>query len=508
MSVICWNNEWTQPYESMWSILNKLMASNRIEARDAFFKLCRDNLKGKQMIGLSNRSLLLLGGLDANVITKSFGYDLIKENQQYMMNIMSWLPEGHRNNYFDNNLRWCNDCLRDGFHSLLHQFKLINYCPIHEKLLQSICINCEKQLQFAFLLEKKKNCECNLQHMNLNRDITCWKFTDYHLNLLPWLGVKNIDKINYFINFETARDLKDILSCILISLGCEADLKDNYHLNFSKMAPYIHNLKLKKEQCNDLVDQAKILYGGDDNFILCDDLYESVRQTFKAIDKNLRKRILSTHRSCITKFISLSKSEGEDIPEICPYAYAYVFWKHSLFKSDRVFTERTIGAYSKQNIKVLQFPIKLIEDRLLDLVLSYISEFKVINVNQIAGIRWLIMKYSSELLIGHFTKWMYFAKQYSTQHRTPNNIEMDQAPKVEPLIIIPYSKLFKFYSWRNKNDDIHWKNINLKCPYASTKTKRKNSTEISQHPLSLALNNDDSKISNFMMNYINRFRVR
>ncbi len=56
------------------------------------------------------------------------------------------------------------------------------------------------------------------------------------------------------------------------------------------------------------------------------EMYEAVEDTLQSFEKNLFRTYLAKHQHCIKRFTGLFKSLGQDFPEICPYAYAYVFW--------------------------------------------------------------------------------------------------------------------------------------------------------------------------------------
>lgn len=47
---------------------------------------------------------------------------------------------------FHTNLVYCNKCLSSDYHSFLHQFKLIDFCPFHLCDLSSKCVICNKEV--------------------------------------------------------------------------------------------------------------------------------------------------------------------------------------------------------------------------------------------------------------------------------------------------------------------------------------------------------------------------
>lgn len=65
------------------------------------------------------------------------------------------------------------------------------------------------------------------------------------------------------------------------------------------------------------------------------DLLRICSDAFKKVEEGLLKSILVDHRHCISQLKELKKADKfADFPIICPYAYAYVFWRTSLLKED------------------------------------------------------------------------------------------------------------------------------------------------------------------------------
>ncbi|TDF95191.1 hypothetical protein [Paenibacillus piri] len=65
---------------------------------------------------------------------------------------------------------WCEQCIKFGFHSILHQFVLIHNCPFHLIPLSNQCPNCKGT--FPYLLSDKKmtspsTCECGYRYADL-----------------------------------------------------------------------------------------------------------------------------------------------------------------------------------------------------------------------------------------------------------------------------------------------------------------------------------------------------
>lgn len=70
------------------------------------------------------------------------------------------------------------------------------------------------------------------------------------------------------------------------------------------------------------------------------DLLRICSDAFKKVEEGLLKNILLDHRHCISQLKELKKADKfADFPIICPYAYAYVFWRTSLLKEEYFYSD-------------------------------------------------------------------------------------------------------------------------------------------------------------------------
>jgi hypothetical protein len=81
-----------------------------------------------------------------------------------------------QDSWFFNRLRWCPECIQVGQHSLLHQFKLIKRCPVHETILFDSCPNCLKTIPFFFSgFGLSEPFTCKYGHRLANFSESLWK---------------------------------------------------------------------------------------------------------------------------------------------------------------------------------------------------------------------------------------------------------------------------------------------------------------------------------------------
>lgn len=63
------------------------------------------------------------------------------------------------------------------------------------------------------------------------------------------------------------------------------------------------------------------------------EVYIGNKSCFRAIDRYIKKKFLKKHLICTLTLQELIKQEIGEFP-ICPFAYAYVFWKQTLLQTE------------------------------------------------------------------------------------------------------------------------------------------------------------------------------
>ncbi|MDF9841235.1 MULTISPECIES: TniQ family protein [unclassified Paenibacillus] len=315
-----WRNEWVHEYETPWSIFEKLSFANRV-SRDDIFKLSGNSIERNKINpkkGDRKIDLFSLRSFDESILEMIFGLNLVKFTQQSIQSLTKPLHSNRFPNtsWFSKHLRWCNQCISYGHHSWLHQFKLLEHCPFHKVKLEDNCARCKKNIPFVFsnrFFGNAFSCKCGFEFADFSS--TLWENWDTKFKIvdsatLHWLSLSNT-------NQEDGRIL------ILPEFG---------NLNIlSVFHPYI----------------AKKSFTKDNNKISIDDFYYSTQfnkelyynnvDTFQTVDRHIRKNVLWKHSNCIKQFWQLLKNDGEDFPDICPYAYAYVNWRKTLLKTERFY---------------------------------------------------------------------------------------------------------------------------------------------------------------------------
>jgi hypothetical protein len=150
-----WSADWIQDYESPWGILEKFMWANAIDGNTILELIGNKNVKQLKKIsnaGSRHRSLVYFSSIDSNMSQKIIGMDLKEYHDNLVEKLIHIIPNiKYVNNYFHSNLSYCPICLRKGYHSILHQLKIFDFCAFHPE--QKLIVRCVK---YSALFTKKK----------------------------------------------------------------------------------------------------------------------------------------------------------------------------------------------------------------------------------------------------------------------------------------------------------------------------------------------------------------
>jgi hypothetical protein len=135
-SDIVWSQRWISPYESLYSVLQKIAWANVAGAADL----------NKLLFGVStrtditgwghSRSLLLSRWLPLPGVVLSPGFSTLAGTLSHFAGDWAHCLAD------DRHIRFCRTCLQDGYHSPFFQIHGIVRCPIHKEALTSRCTNC------------------------------------------------------------------------------------------------------------------------------------------------------------------------------------------------------------------------------------------------------------------------------------------------------------------------------------------------------------------------------
>ncbi|WP_141692707.1 hypothetical protein [Paenibacillus pectinilyticus] len=161
--VLTWNPAWINPFESGWSIFEKIKYSNVVTSLDLVNEFGIRNASGE--INRQSHSLFTLNEFDHEYLTQSLGFNVPEHLKSYIFKMIGIFPKNLNTKcLIRSELTYCVDCLSMGYHSLLHQFSLLHKCPFHLNDLMRGCNNCGYKLDFRTLKHRNIGafqCKCS-----------------------------------------------------------------------------------------------------------------------------------------------------------------------------------------------------------------------------------------------------------------------------------------------------------------------------------------------------------
>ena len=125
-----WDKSWVRPFESIWSILNTYKIVNCISNHNTLMKAIGANLKIKK-----SNDYFLPYGIFCNLSSKN-DVDKIISNlvpEWYITQTMHYFSTNGISEFFSDKICYCPECMKNGYHSILHQLKGVEKCPFHPK---------------------------------------------------------------------------------------------------------------------------------------------------------------------------------------------------------------------------------------------------------------------------------------------------------------------------------------------------------------------------------------
>jgi hypothetical protein len=216
-----WENDWVSPLESPWSLFEKFRYTNALTNREFFNNFCLDDSsKAVGFISNKHKDLIRLSTFDKNKLSAAFNFDVITFNNENILRLLE-VEEEHLEYYLDKKLRYCSTCIKDGFHSLFHQYKEIDTCPYHNLKLQNSCKDCDRYLLFQ--LDEKYNrepfkCICGLKMLGKDNNYVSWEWKTFQLSeindpiLNSWLVNKKISLRQYLFNISIKKGFEKLFN--------------------------------------------------------------------------------------------------------------------------------------------------------------------------------------------------------------------------------------------------------------------------------------------------------
>jgi len=140
--------KWLDPYESIVSILWKLVRMNRLSGHMVVTQLARESGIDPYVGIAASRS-----EVDIRRLHQALGLQLKIVRGSFSSSAL--------NNINNPNFRYCRKCLCRGYHGVMHQLEMVTTCPVHECLLEDVCGECGARMPYrinAHLLDAPYRC--------------------------------------------------------------------------------------------------------------------------------------------------------------------------------------------------------------------------------------------------------------------------------------------------------------------------------------------------------------
>lgn len=445
-----WSIDWIQEYESPWGILEKFMWANAIEGNNLLELIGNDNVKQLKNIsnaGYNHRNLICFQSIDSNMSQKILGVDLKGYHDNLVKNLVQKIPDTkYIGDFFRINLSYCPICLSGGYHSILHQLKIFDYCAFHpDQKLIDWCVKCN-QLMPKYLIDKgnKEAFRCHCGHRFLDsKDIrlifSSWKNQPEIKNKIIklWLALPR-DKVhqyhiiypfnNYKKYLEVDKKDTDYLRFIpkLLINSFNDDAFNNEVIKLSSNTN-IFNIKNDYRQLKENYIKTFPHLFSFDNFkdkhridSIYFEIFKQTRSIYKAISRYILRKIIKEHSKCV-KIFNKARQNGD----VCPHALAFILWKMECEGED-AFWKMEYQTGLSENLGFLcmkhYFSIFIhgtfmthLEEILNPIVRE--GEFTFLDCN-VSSINYILNRIVSHLLIERYIKWLEVVQNPKKFNRT------------------------------------------------------------------------------------------
>ncbi|MGM0883097.1 MAG: hypothetical protein ACQEXQ_18925 [Bacillota bacterium] len=471
---VVWRKEWVREYETPWSIFEKLSFANVID-RDSIIRILGNesiqNIKSK-VIGDNRRELINLDAFDEDLLIKVLSYNLIENNKATITLLLHSLKHFRElpHTWFAKHVRWCAECLSSGFHSWFHQFILVQKCPYHGTKVIEKCPNCRKEIPFMISNKRLSNpFTCTCGYILADFSTKGWSEWDISFEIsdpfiLRWISRDVGDQLYFRWLFLPQHGSIELLtdSSLTSSLLIEPSDKNDGIV-----------------QTPDLIEQ----------------IYLENLTIFRSVDRHLKKTLFQKHSHCIKQFWEMRIADTKELPEICPYAYAYVFWRKSLLLSEYFYRRNTRGDDIEEPRR-FEFSLQLATKIIYEEIQYLYKEFRRQAASHASAqqLIWILNKITAQFCINFFYAWFEVAEEGALRESAPTwkeitEIKQASFPKFALKIIDETNTLSIEYSIEYfLHEQSKQKIQDLECPNRSLKSKRKINRMKSFTPMNVAMN--------------------
>lgn len=244
-------------------------------------------------------------------------------------------------------------------------------------------------------------------------------------------------------------------------------------------------------------------------------IFVANREIFISVQRYILNK-LKRHHQCISQLWELKKGDMTEFPEICPYAYAYVFWRKSLLELDHFYRRNIRGddIDPPQNNGSGMVVTKIIKDELHYLVEEFTRQTKKTNDTvREAALIWILNRVTAELSINFFNEWFKIAGEAAGKEYSPNSTEVERIknicfPKIAFKYDVSLKSSIECISLSKPREYLYYK-----CPNKTLQSRKKLAQMKSHLPSSIAIamkglensNDDNKRLQAYVDRYVSKF---
>jgi len=373
----------------------------------------------KNAIGDKWRELVDLNGFDPYILVNYLEYDLTGHNRSIITSIMNPIKyvRAHRSTWFPDSLKWCPKCIKKGYHSWFHQFSLVKNCPIDHEYLKNSCPQCLNEIPFLLSdkgLSDPFTCKCGYKLADFS--VAQWSDWNYGTvqndeTIIKWLEKREGEEQERHLFFPQSVSL-DLFSFDPLFTGCFRDAS-----------------KIASQNEYYLMSDFK------------NDMYIENLRCFKIVDRYIKRKFLYRHRKCLQLLEQLRKPESGAFLPICPYAYAYVFWKHTLLQTDHFYQSAKGNTASTRKGIGGEIATQLVERYIIDLKNRLLTQTNFKKIDNRKMFHWIMNRVTTEICLNYFYQWKDIAQANSEGERVPDWVQVNKMlEKSLPKIIFRHQE--------------------------------------------------------------------
>jgi hypothetical protein len=430
---------------------------NSITFNDLFKLYGKENLKDKKgKMGDCHKSTITLSGLNKNLLSEVLQYPIHQKNDQLLSMILLPLSLHENLNYkfVDRDLKFCPICVKNKYHSTLHQFSLIHHCPFHKIKLITQCPKCNMKFFYNLIdgpMKNNYNCNCGFTFTSENRSVK----NNFSPNIVDpvvkkWITLtpSEITKIQnckmideYTLAFDNEKvhfsyNIPFVLNCLditssTIKLGENQDFLDRrLERERVKKVSFLHTRKHYQE----FFEFRDVTYS-----------YKQAHNVCNSIARHLRKTVLKKHICCIKELTRYKNTLLKE--EFCPFAIAYVYWRIRLqgFKKYEYVDNWGITPFFKDSAQDYGYPVYSYK---FEEWLRELQEENVVLPDNISSSRntylWVVNHLIKDLVIAEFYRCLDYGLNWRDNNKKNYTISSIYSLKYMPKLLI-YKDANQYY---------------------------------------------------------------